>query len=112
MPSVMNCLYCCQLAMVIFAPAGSAPWLAVSLTHESISLRSVDCARPSEGKASNSPIANKRTKLPFIPVALRFGGYAPRPPDQQSARSRLTLQHFVPSSQSNEWRHTLNLFAL
>src|SRR5712664_4043202 len=77
--------------MVIFAPAGSAPWLAVSFTHVSISLRSVDCARPSDGKTSNIPSANKRTKPFFIPISLRFTGWAPRTPIHQKALAELLI---------------------
>src|ERR1700674_3264535 len=68
MPTGMKFLYCCQLAMVILAPTGAAPWFEVSFTHWSISLRSVDCAHTNDGRAnSNRPVAITRARV-FIPV--------------------------------------------
>jgi tetratricopeptide (TPR) repeat protein len=46
MPNGINCLYCCQLAIVILVPiGGGGPWLAVSFRNWVSSLRSVDCAQ-------------------------------------------------------------------
>src|SRR5581483_6432694 len=75
MPSGRKFLYCCQLDIVILVPTGRSPWLAVSLIHSSISLRSVDCDHPSEGsKAIMTPAASKRLKTFNIGPLLLMAG--------------------------------------